>query len=219
MKPRKDICIAGARTIGEWEDRKAGLVVGGPPEPWATAFRDFFLERLRTRYFAPIDILRKRESHRRNGQNAWQGEGFAIVALQCSLIEFLGSTLEGSHYKFRRNKNIPLGNYEYDDSKDLFVRFLTTAPPFKAVFTKALAQDFYANVRCGLLHEARTKNRWTILAIPTTGPCVDAKTKIIYRDDLQDAFIAFTEWYGAELPKNKGYQEAFLRKFESLCEV
>jgi hypothetical protein len=69
MKPRKDICIAGARTIGEWEACKAALAVGGPPEAWAAAFRDFFLERLRTRYFAPIEILRKPESHRKNGQN------------------------------------------------------------------------------------------------------------------------------------------------------
>lgn len=43
------------------------------------------------------------------------------------------------------------------------------------------------------------------------------KAKIIYRNDLQDDFMTFADWYGSELLKNKDYQEAFIRKFDSLC--
>jgi hypothetical protein len=209
MNAHEPVRIAGSRTTDDWKACKAGLTVGEAPDQWTSAFRDFFYERMETRYFAPIraiDAIRKSK-----------GEGFSIVAIQCSLIEFLGSTLEGTSYKYRPDKEIPLGPYEYDDSGNLFTRFLTTATPFKAVFTKALAKDFYKSVRCGLLHEARTKNRWTILSVKAPDPFIDAKDKIIYRNDLQDAFIAFTDWYGSELPKNKEYQDAFIRKFDSLC--
>lgn len=47
---------------------------------------------------------------------------------------------------------------------------------------------------------------------------IDAKAKIIYRDDLQRAFVEFADWYGVALPGRKDLQDAFLRKFDSLCE-
>ena len=60
--------------------------------------------------------------------------------------------------------------------------------PFKDEFNEDQARDFYISVRCGLLHEARTKNGWTIWAkhgsriIDATGA-----QKILYRDDFQKA--------------------------------
>jgi hypothetical protein len=174
-----------------------------------TAYRNFFQERIETRYFKPIQAI--------DAIGSSKGEGFSIVAIQCSLIEFLGSTLEGTSYKHRPDKTKPLGQFEYDDSGDLFVRFLTTAEPFKNSFSEAHARDFYKSVRCGLLHEARTKNGWTILSKKAPGACIDAVAKTIYRRDLQIAFMAFSEWYGKSLPIEKALQEAFIRKFDSLC--
>jgi hypothetical protein len=47
----------------------------------------------------------------------------------------------------------------------LIISFLMTRTPFKEDFkTENMARDFYEGVRCGLLHEARTKNGWTIWA-------------------------------------------------------
>ena len=37
----------------------------------------------------------------------------------------------------------------------LFTTFLTEREPFKREFNKKIASDFYRNVRCALLHEAR----------------------------------------------------------------
>ena len=65
---------------------------------------------------------------------------------------------------------------------------LTNRMPFKDEFNEDQARDFYISVRCGLLHEARTKNGWTIWAkhgsriIDATGA-----QKILYRDDFQKA--------------------------------
>ena len=209
--------IAGKKTVADWQKLKATLDVGGDARPWKTAFEDFFRERLKTRYFAPINSIKTIPKK--------NGEGFSIVAIQCSLIEFLGATVEGKTYihpkRLKRlgRKQTPL---EYTKSGEMFVDFLTTAVPFKSVFTdKASAEDFYEGVRCGLLHEARTKKGWTITAkhgatwiIDTTNPA----NKIIHRDNLQTAFHEFVTWYGEALPADTKLQEAFIRKFDSLCE-
>ena len=84
--------------------------------------------------------------------------------------------------------------------------------------TPALADDFYVNVRCGLLHEARTKGSWLIHAVDPTGQnlVVNSKKKIIYRDNFQDALLRFVIDYGTRLQTDLVYQEAFIRKFDSL---
>lgn len=202
--------IAGCLTDKDWKERKPGLVVGGDEKPWKRIFDDFFLERLKTRYLGPVEAIQSL------GKNT--GEGFSIVAIHCSLIEFLGATLEGKSYRYNPGKKLKLGEFEYDGSKVMFISFLITAPPFKAVFDEALAKDFYEGVRNGLLHEARTKNGWKIRTRRTPGPFIEKDTKIVWRDDLQRAFGEFIKWYRAELPKNKSYQEAFIRKFDALCE-
>ena len=146
-----------------------------------------------------------------------RGEGFSIVAIQCSLIEFLESTIQGKSYRYRRNGDPPLGQYEYSNSGGIFESFLVNRPPFDGEFTPQLAHDFYVSVRCGVLHEARTKNGWTILAKRETGQVADANLKIVYRDNFQSGLLRFAKWYKGELPSRGDLQEAFLRKFDSLC--
>lgn len=219
MTTRDHIRIAGERTIGEWIATRASLVGVNDQNAWRKAHADFFMVRLRTRYFGPIDILRRPDSHSKDGQKPWRGEGFAIVALQCSLIEFLGSTLKGQTYVNRRElKGRKITNLEYTGSGEMFVGFLKSAHPFKEIFgDRNDAWDFYENVRCSLLHEARTRNNWRILSRKSPGSCIDVKAKIIYRNDLQDAFMTFADWYGSELLQKTAYHEAFIRKFDSLC--
>jgi hypothetical protein len=148
-----------------------------------------------------------------------RGEGFLIVAVQCSQIEFLESTLQGTSYRYvpRRKGAQQKGPYEYSGSGDIFASFLVNRSPFKNDFTQGIARDFYEGVRCGLLHEARTKNGWTILAKKSGGQTIDANRKVIYRDNFQAALLAFVEWYRVALPSDRPLQEAFIRKFDSLC--
>ena len=146
-----------------------------------------------------------------------RGEGFSIVAIQCSLIEFLESTIQGKSYRYVRKGDPPLGQHEYSNSGNIFESFLVNRTPFNGEFTPQLAHDFYVSVRCGVLHEARTKNGWTILAKSKTGQVVDANLKIVYRDNFQSSLLDFVEWYKRELPSRRDLQEAFLRKFNSLC--
>lgn len=90
-----------------------------------------------------------------------------------------------------------------------------------------LAGKFYSHVRCKLCHEARTDDGWIILKnyesegyggnkIP-----IDVEKKVVYRDELQNSFDEFIEWYKAELVENsnKELQVAFIRKLNFLFDL
>lgn len=201
--------IAGSLTAYDWKAFKKTLTPGNQVQ-WQKAFDNYFHQRLSLRYLEPIKALQE------NG--TYQGEGFSIVAIQCTLIEFLASTIEGKNYRFRRPKDPPLGKFEYSKSSELFVNFLTSNTPFKEDFNAKIAQDFYASVRCGLLHEARTKNGWSIWAKATGNVAIDASRKIVFRDNLQNMLLQFVNNYGRQLLANVPLQTAFIRKFDSLCE-
>lgn len=215
-----DTRIAGEKTVADWKEMRRRLDGCNYASIWAEAFRDFFKKRIDSRYFQPIRAIEKMD------QDA--GEGFAIVALHCSLIEFLAATLEGKTYRFRKTDrclattllggNSRPGEYEYSDSGKMFVEFLRNRTPFAAMFpTRKTAEDFYKDVRCGLLHEARTKGSWRIRVCESATKAIDVNAKIVYRNKMQAAFDEFVERYGQQLCADAGIQQAFIRKFDSLC--
>ena len=204
-----DFLIAGKKRVSDWRIFEPTLVPGGDARRWEKAFKDYFHARLSSRYLKPIKTLQKNDT--------MSGEGFSIVAIQCSLIEYLESTLQGKSYVYSRNGVPPLGPHEYSNSGGIFESFLIHRTPFDVEFNHPCAHDFYVSVRCGVLHEARTKNGWTILAKNKTGNIIDAGRKIVYRDNFQSALLKFVKWYKRELPLRRDFQEAFLRKFDSLC--
>jgi len=206
-----DVFIAGRRTIKDWRAFRPAFVPGGDAKSWATAAQDYFEARLASRYLTPIDTLQQNDSQR--------GEGFSIVAVQCSLIEFLESTIQGKSYRHRRDGDPQLGQYEYSNSGSIFESFLMNRTPFSGEFvTQPLAHDFYVSVRCGLLHEARTKNGWLIRA-KSGSRIIDATgaQKVLYRNDFQRALLEFVAWYKRALTSDSAVQDAFIRKFDSLC--
>ncbi|MBN8291435.1 hypothetical protein JI664_05640 [Rhodobacter sp. NTK016B] len=201
--------IAGAQTVAGWKALRTKLDAAPSKELWEEAFEEFYRARLKTRYFDPVETLEKNATH--------SGEGFAIVAILCSLIEFLESTLQGKTYRYRRRNDPVLTIHEYEKSGAIFENFLTTGAPFSAVFDKKLAKDFYTNVRCGLLHEARTKGGWLIHTGKDTDPMIDTTKKIINRKCLQKGFGEFIDSYKISLFADQTLQDAFKRKMDSLC--
>ncbi len=47
---------------------------------------------------------------------------------------------------------------------------------------------------------------------------VDRARRIVYRNGFQKALDQFIRWYHDALPRNAALQEAFIRKFNNLCE-
>jgi hypothetical protein len=195
--------IAGRRTNEDWAIMRQRLTTNPDTAVWAEAVRDYFEARLGDRYLEPIKWLQD--------TGAARGEGFSIVAIQCTLIEFLESTVGGKCYVYNGH-----GKHVYSSSSKLFKDFLTKREPFRNTFTVELARSFYKGVRCGLLHEAQTKLGWKIRAASPAKSIVDAEKLIVYRNDLQRALLDFIDWYKQEIPRSGKLQEGFIRKFDGL---
>lgn len=105
-----------------------------------------FEDRMEGRFLKQIDLLDKNPK-----RNIGVFAGFAIMALDCLLIETLEQFYKG---KIRTGQGM--------DEKAFF-DFFQRSPKFKSFFdTQAKAAIFYQQIRCGLLHQAQTKKKSTI---------------------------------------------------------
>jgi hypothetical protein len=95
----------------------------------------FVAERLRERYIDPVDALGPEDKN-----------GFAVMALCCLLIE----TLESFYQGWARSPNSELAFCSFFDRHRRFDDF------------RGYSNDFYRNVRCGILHQGETTGGWTI---------------------------------------------------------
>ena len=174
---------------------------------WEEAI-SIFDSRLKKKFLDPIQLMID------NGGN-W-GAGFAIVSIQCALIETFAAFRSGKTFN---DVAAPKPNYDYYKSKPLFCEFLRSAGIFEHHFWRFndkgkvttdhpySAIDFYSNVRCGLMHEARTKANWRIKVSPNPQ---NVKTdiqfisnilglNIIYRDILHYRLLHYFDQYKDEL--------------------
>ena len=212
-----DTFISASIPVKQWvENRKQlieGILWGGCNEnDWKAAF-ELLHTRIETRFLNPINwILEKRLD---------AGEGFSVVALQCILMEFLEATYQGKIYTTSKQPR----PFEYNSSKQLFSDFLLGHKPFSEHFkTKANANGFFDNVRCGLLHEAATKETSRINHAPRHDMLVlfeanDPSNMRIYRENFYQAILDFIEEYRVELMSNRELQINFIRKMDDICGI
>lgn len=214
----KSVSIAPCKTRADWISHKATL--SADPANWEVAFDAFFKARLESRYFKPIEKFAPTECD--GSTNAFQGEGFAVVAILCSLIEFLETCRTGSLFAKGAGKTYPAleaSGYRYGTgaSTDIFTCFLTT----NLGLEDKLARDFYAKVRCAILHNAMTEDPWVIrVADTSTGGTGFIEQKagitILYRDLFCAKLHAYVDSYRTELLASDALKQAFIRKFDSL---
>jgi len=194
---------------------------------WETVI-SLFKQRIENKFFKPIEVLL------RHGNS--DGTGFTIVSVQCLLIELFAAFRTGEIHNSRYNENVD-PSYQYKDCVNIYTEFLQTVDCFKNHFftinengTKFLdipfkAVDFYSDVRCGLLHEGKTKKKWTInlkpknesndLFIKNTG----GKIKI-YRTLLHRHLKKYMDEYLLDLrgttDNSKNLRRNFARKMDNL---
>lgn len=222
--------IAGKLTIKDWQELKS-ILKPEENQNWGNAFH-FFEERIRTRYLEPIQTILDMEKY--------EGEGFAIVNLQCSLIETIESFINGWIYNQKENKNKELEKNSWYkntlhkdnrigsvNSAEIFISFFKKRLPFIKMNINGLL--FYQEVRCPLLHETQTKSNWRIkkCSLATESYCESPTSKIIYRDQFQKDLKMVIEDYkkaiieGRKFGKGeistKGLRKNFKTKFNHLC--
>lgn len=191
---------------------------------WEEAI-SLFSRRFKKKYFDPIQQL--------IDEGRLKGEGFTILTVQCALIEAFASLRTGMIFDHKKNKNSP--KYTYSGSQEMFTGFLHTAAIFEHNFWiadpagpgKRLinqpfdAEAFYKDVRCGLMHEARTKGNWIINAAPLKYKTRTEKVFIekgnqrlkIYRTILHYRLKQYLKDYASDLQQPGADGETLRRYF------
>ena len=205
--------IAGKYTDKQWATLRKRLQAKPTKRLWDSAFRRFYRMRIDTRYLKPIASILKHDTE--------LGEGFAMVALFCSLLEFLESCERGDNFHFIGKAKERLKDNEYDEhqASRYFKNFLKTRKPFNEAIPLELVDSFYQDVRCGLLHETRTKGGWLISTKESDGALISQENGkiILFRNQLIPALEVYFLEYRKRLFTNTETQKAFIRKFDHLC--
>jgi hypothetical protein len=205
--------IAGKQTVHEWKLLRTRLHTKPTLRLWDSAFRRFHRARIETRYLQPIASIKQHDRQ--------VGEGFAIVALFCTLLEYLESCERGDNFRFVPTKNTILQPHEYNQHQaaGYFKDFLRTRTPFNTLVPADLVDSLYRDVRCGLLHEAKTKGGWTVSTKPSGGILVSQRGSnvTLFRNELLPSIEMYLEDYRQRLLVDPNTQAAFIRKFDHLC--
>jgi hypothetical protein len=192
-----------------WPVIKTAVEADPSPERWFSVGDVVLRVRLNRLYFDPIHRLT-----REPGESG-QGEGFAILTIQCAVIEFLAALRRG--WSFSHGHKEQGKDNHYGNSKLLYTTFLMEEAPFADAFTtQQRADEFYTDIRCGLVHEGQTKNAWRIWRGQASHPLVDFERKAVYRDVMQRQIEAYLDRYCEELSSVHELQGAFIRKFDYL---
>jgi hypothetical protein len=166
-------------------------------EDWQRAI-NIFKDRIESRFMKPIlkiesDIY----------------SGFAVMALDCLLIETLQQFKKGK-------KETPQGKVER-----YFKDFLTKE--FKGYFNEGMARMFYDEIRCGILHQAEIKGNSRIR--------MDTKELVKYLEDKKGLIINRKKFHSKirevfnnyinklQDPSNSELRKNFKKKMDYICRV
>lgn len=127
----------------------------------------FTKQRFTERYIEPMRVDIKKKN------------GFTIMAVSCLMIEALESFYKG--WPNSKNKS-NLAFCNFFDRNDNFL------------FMRGYSEDFYKNVRCGILHQGETTNGWHVRR---DGQILDKSTKTInaklFHDEVEQALFRYCE--------------------------
>ena len=226
LKLNQDMKIAGNLTISNWNELSKNLNCEND-DNCGLAFY-FFEERIKTRYINPIKSILE------IGDNL--GEGFAVVNLQCSLIETIESFINGcnSEYNSRKRKTQWKKGVTiiFNSNKEIFISFFNNRTPFKELNIDGGL--FYQDVRCGLLHETQTKNNWKIKCDTAESGLAyqeinnrNIVEKIIHRENFQIYLEKLIARYRISIITRADFdgipacelRENFIAKFSHICTV
>lgn len=187
--------IAPGVDAKEWH----ALNLDDPNNPDWTIAVEILAGRILERFIEPIDYLIAAEEPKPAIERRF---GFAVLAIDCLLVETLGAFIDG------------LEDTE-GKSKATFCKFLTTRPLFSADFTEDLAKQFYEEFRCGILHQAEIGGESKVWSVGPLVRVVGGRI-IVNRNKFHEQLKTEFQNYLAELrdPKNVDLRKNFRKKMD-----
>ena len=168
-------------------------------DDWQTAI-DIFEDRFRGRFMEPISRIEK-----------YNYAGFVVLALDCVLIETLQQFRKGVRSTPPR------------EGETFFVDFLTETSFGSYFTTKKMAEKFYQQIRCGILHQAEAKENSRVRKedVPLVKYTNDRKGLVINRKLFHQQLVREFEDYVARLrePSNQELRKSFKKKMNYICRV
>lgn len=162
-------------------------------------------DRIANRFLLPVQILRD------HAQSTEAGFGFAMLALDCLLIDALQAFSEGR-----------MSGNEVRSTR-CFVDFLVQRPRFAAEFVStSLARKFVESVRNGLLHDGETRQGWRVHERSRDGKMLEKGEGgwILYRNDFHAALELEISDYLTQLVEtgtDPVIRSRFLLRMDSIC--
>jgi hypothetical protein len=193
--------IAPSRYGGYWTIDDWKSIDFSKEEGWQRAI-DIFEDRIRGRFLKIVDKIKYHTF-----------SGFAIMALDCLLIETLQQFYEGVEETPRRQS----GNY--------FCHFLTKTS-FNEFFDECKANMYYQQIRNGILHQAQTKGNsriWIREGTPLVEYADDGNGLLINRNKFHEQLVYEFENYVSRLRQNSPVdhelRQKFKHKMDAICRV
>jgi len=134
----------------------------------------FIYKRFSERYIEPFEAIEDKKEKK---------NGFSLMAIACLMIEALESFWQG----------LPDTQYK---SKKMFKDFFSHCFELKDFI--GLEEQFYENIRCGILHQAETRAGWKI-SRERNIPLLDKERRIINATKFQTKLKSYLERYKKEL--------------------
>jgi hypothetical protein len=203
--------LARASRSRRWEAIRTKLRTGTYDANWEAAIAGIE-GRFKERFIQPADAIQELD---KNDSLAFpEGRGFAIVALDCLLLESLYGYETGERTSSSRATTAAFENML--TSKVLFMQ---------AFAPRGLAASFGRAVRNGLLHDDETRGGWIIWRGTAGGPLVQRRPDnrlVLYRDAFHAAVKAsFAEYFatlrGAQDSDGLKLRKAFIDRVNALC--
>ncbi len=197
----------GAFRITDWLEMRDRLRSGQYDADWERAIAAFE-RRFAARFTRPADILLEHDSDGR----VPDGRGFAVLALDCLLIESL--------YGYQRGRHTQVGGTNMAFEKILLEE------PFRPHFEReGRAARFGRAVRNGILHDGETRDGWVVWKAssedsPMIDPQADGRTRI-HRELFHRTVKTYVDTYFATLragtDSGVALREAFRCRVNELC--
>lgn len=158
--PRDDTIVSGDHfSLANWKKLRVMLASKkAKPTDWLVAF-NVLHKRWQKRYLDPIEWI-----HRKKGPRNSEGEGFAIMTIACCLFEAVAAAYSGKIYHYEETVRKQFHPWAYKDAACCYTDVLKNHPVFKDSLSGSGIDEkrFYRGIRCGLIHEARTKAEFKI---------------------------------------------------------